>query len=85
MTTTIVSSKGQVIIPKAVRETHHWEPGQELEVLELGNGVLLRPVSSFEPTSLQDVAGSLEIQGSARSLDDMNAAIQKGALGRKKG
>lgn len=85
MTRTIVSNKGQVIIPKAVRETHHWEPGQELEVLEIGNGVLLRPVSNFAPTSLEDVAGSLTIQGNARSLDDMNAAIQKGTEDRKKG
>jgi bifunctional DNA-binding transcriptional regulator/antitoxin component of YhaV-PrlF toxin-antitoxin module len=29
METTKLSSKGQVIIPKAMRAAHHWDAGQE--------------------------------------------------------
>ncbi len=43
METTRLSSKGQVIIPKAVRSAHQWGVGLELEVIEMGDGVLLRP------------------------------------------
>lgn len=29
---TRLSSKGQIILPKAVRDTHHWEPGADFSV-----------------------------------------------------
>ncbi|PZN73131.1 MAG: hypothetical protein DM484_23225 [Candidatus Methylumidiphilus alinenensis] len=29
METTRLSSKGQVILPKSVRDAHHWSPGSE--------------------------------------------------------
>lgn len=83
MTTTKVSSKGQVIIPKALRESHKWTPGQELQVLEMGNGILLCPVSRMKPTDLDEVAGCLPSKGKAKSLADMENAISQGARARK--
>jgi AbrB family looped-hinge helix DNA binding protein len=79
MTTTKLSSKGQVIIPKSVRSSRHWLAGQELQVLETGNGILLQPVSGFASVSLEEVAGSLKGSGKARSLADMERAIARGA------
>ena len=38
---TMVSTKGQVILPKAIREKLKWKPGTELNVEETPNGVLL--------------------------------------------
>lgn len=79
METTRLSSKGQVIIPKAIRESRHWSPGMELQVLDTGDGILLKPMAPFDVTSLQDVAGCLKRdRGSALSLVEMNAAIRKG-------
>ncbi len=39
---TKVSAKGQVVIPKNVRDRLHWEPGTELEVIDGPAGVMLR-------------------------------------------
>lgn len=39
---TRLSAKGQVVIPKDVRERLGWLQGSELEVVETGEGVLLR-------------------------------------------
>ncbi len=81
MTTTKLSSKGQVIIPKPIRSSHHWEPGQELVVIDTGDGILLKPATLFDETSLGDVAGCLKYTGPRKSLADMDVAIRKGAKG----
>lgn len=80
MPMTTLSSKGQVIIPKHIRAVRHWEPGQELEVVELDDGVLLKPRSAFPAMKVDEVAGFLAYQGPAKSLADMDEAIRKGAL-----
>jgi AbrB family looped-hinge helix DNA binding protein len=43
--TTVVSTKGQVILPKAIRDGKGWRPGQQLIVEETRDGVLMRPAS----------------------------------------
>jgi AbrB family looped-hinge helix DNA binding protein len=78
MTTTKISSKGQVIIPKSVRTSHQWGVGQELQVIEMGHGILLRPAGDFEPTSFEEVAGCLKRPGKAKSLEEMEKAIALG-------
>ena len=35
METTKLSSKGQVVLPKSVRDAHKWQPGAEFAVEEL--------------------------------------------------
>ncbi|MFH1123439.1 MAG: AbrB/MazE/SpoVT family DNA-binding domain-containing protein [Pseudomonadota bacterium] len=44
METTRLSEKGQIVIPKRVRESHAWEPGIEFVIEELEDGVKLKPV-----------------------------------------
>jgi AbrB family looped-hinge helix DNA binding protein len=55
--TTRLSSKGHVIIPKAVRSAHRWEAGLDFLVIDTGDGILLKPKAPFEATVLADVAG----------------------------
>lgn len=78
MTNTRLSSKGQVIIPKVVRESHHWRSGQTLEVIDTPEGVLLRSKPPFAPTTLDEVAGSLPYAGPTVTLDEMEQAIAEG-------
>ncbi len=79
METTKLSSKGQIILPKSVRESHHWSAGMEFVIEDTPDGVMLRPAKSFSPTRLQDVIGCMGYTGPARSLEDMEAAIAEGA------
>ena len=78
MNTTKLSSKGQVIIPKPVRAAHHWEAGQELIVVDMGDGVLLKPKAPFTETHIDDVASCLKFKGKAKTVEDMEKAIGKG-------
>jgi len=79
MSSTVLSSKGQVIIPKAVRAAHHWEAGQRLEVVDAEDGVLLKSAKPFSETTIDDVAACLRYEGKAKTLADMEQAISKGA------
>mgnify|MGYP000037106076 FL=1 len=74
-----LSSKGQIVIPKAIRAAHQWEVGQKLELIDTGDGILLRPERPFPRTSIEAVAGILKYTGKPKSLEDMEAAIKKGA------
>jgi AbrB family looped-hinge helix DNA binding protein len=78
METTKLSSKGQVIIPKPFRTAHRWEPGQELVVIDTGDGVLLKPKTPFHETNIEDVASCLRYAGEPKTLNDMEQAIRQG-------
>jgi AbrB family looped-hinge helix DNA binding protein len=80
MTQTILSSKGQIIIPKPIRNAHHWKPGQRLEVIESGDGILLKAVEPFPAATLAEVTACLHYQGEPKSLTDMEEAIRQGAM-----
>jgi AbrB family looped-hinge helix DNA binding protein len=73
--TTVVSTKGQVILPKPMREQRGWGPGTRLTVEETADGILLKPAPLFEPTQPEDVFGSLKYDGPPLSVEDMDAAI----------
>jgi AbrB family looped-hinge helix DNA binding protein len=83
MDTTRLSSKGQVILPKAVREARNWQPGTEFTVEQVDDGVLLRPVKPFRPTTLEEVVGCTGYRGPAKSLDDMERAVARGVKERR--
>src|SRR5581483_120933 len=57
--TTTVSSKGQVILLKAIREQRQWPAGTELMVENTPDGVLLKARPVFTPARPKDVFGSL--------------------------
>ena len=59
MATTKLSSKGQIIIPKALREAYNWQAGLEFAVIDTGDGILLKPTPTFAATTLEQVAGCL--------------------------
>lgn len=78
MEVTHLSSEGQVTIPKALRDAHHWLAGQELIVVNMGDGILLKPKKPFPETTLKQVAGYLKYRGTPKSLEDMERAIRQG-------
>lgn len=76
---TRLSTKGQLIIPKEIRDRFGWEPGLEV-TLEEGDGFLvLRPVADLPETRLEDLVGCAGYHGPRRSLAEMEAAVARAA------
>jgi AbrB family looped-hinge helix DNA binding protein len=76
MKTPRLSSKGQVIIPKDLREAHGWEGGQELMVTDVGDDILLKTNSPFQETTLENVAGCMQYSGQRKRLEEIEDAIR---------
>lgn len=83
MARTRLSSKGQVIIPKEVRERHGWRAGLELEVEDHGDAVVLREVNRFPPTTVEEVYGCLKYDGPPATVEEMDEAVMREAMKRK--
>lgn len=74
--TTILSMKGQVILPKAIRTELHWGAGTRLRVEHTPDGVLLKPLTRiFAQTRPETVFGCLPVPGKAKSLEQMEAGV----------
>jgi AbrB family looped-hinge helix DNA binding protein len=80
METVKLSSKGQVVLPKWVRDARGWEPGTEFAVQEVPEGILLRPLRPFRSTSFAQVFGCLMYTGRAKTLlmDEWPAILLRG-------
>jgi AbrB family looped-hinge helix DNA binding protein len=73
-----VSTKGQIVLPKAIRDRRKWAPGTELTVEETPDGVLLKTAPHFAPTKIEDVAGMLRDKSQASrvvSIEEMDEAV----------
>ena len=72
---TTVSTKGQIILPKAIRQALHWKAGMRLVVENTPEGVLLKPVPAFAETRPGDVFGCLGSAGAPKSLVELEAGV----------
>lgn len=72
MATATISSKGQVTIPKAIRDKYHLESGDKIEFLEDTQGVVtIWPVTQ----SITKLKGMIAKQEKPVSIEEMNRAI----------
>ncbi len=74
---TVVSTKGQVILPQAIRKRRQWTAGTKLIVEDTPEGVLLKARPFFPPSKPEDVFGSLHTGEPAKTLEEMDAAIME--------
>lgn len=72
---TTVSTKGQVILPKSIRQRRNWDAGTRLLVEETPDGILLRQAPAFAPTTPDQVFGLLATTRPPVSLEDMDTAV----------
>ncbi|MDG2533386.1 AbrB/MazE/SpoVT family DNA-binding domain-containing protein [Sphingomonas sp. HITSZ_GF] len=77
---TTLSAKGQVVIPKEVRDALGLLPGQVLEVVRTGNGVLLTPQRRKSGRTAEEIFARIrEIappwNGPPVSIEDMDRAV----------
>jgi len=54
---TLLSERGQVVIPKKIRESIHLNKGDELEIEVKGDAIVLKPLKRFKAKKWQDYAG----------------------------
>jgi AbrB family looped-hinge helix DNA binding protein len=81
---TKMSAKGQVVIPKAIRDRLQWKEGASLEVVETGSGVLLRASGTArERISIDEFRRRHPPQaGPHLSLEQMDEAVAREAARR---
>ena len=73
--TTTISTKGQVILPKAIRRALRWEAGMRLVVENTLEGVLLKPMPVFVEAGPEEVFGRLACNSAPKSLAEMEAGV----------
>jgi AbrB family looped-hinge helix DNA binding protein len=79
MARTRLSSKGQVVLPKEVRDLQGWPAGTELEVESQGNVVVLRPARLHPRTTLDEVIGCVPYDGPPVPVEEMDAGVDAAA------
>jgi AbrB family looped-hinge helix DNA binding protein len=72
MSTTTISSKGQVVIPRHLREKHRLTPGVRLHVEETRNGLVL---SRAAPASTSRKGGWRALRGCAKGTGALRAHL----------
>jgi len=79
METVKLSSKGQIVIPKAMRDDMHLPPGTEFVISMTETGLALTPKILFPKTSDREVRGFLAKRGQILPNDaDIKARIKAG-------
>ncbi|HIG75279.1 MAG TPA: AbrB/MazE/SpoVT family DNA-binding domain-containing protein [Bacteroidetes bacterium] len=71
MPSTRVGRRGQLTIPKAVRQSLGLSEGDHVAFVQHGDGVVLRPVRQ----SLRDLRGSVPVDG-PQDLDAVRASVR---------
>ena len=82
METTLLSTKGQIVLPKAMRTSRSWGPGTKFLVDETGDGILLRPAGRFPEADLEQVAGCLRSKRKPKTPAQMGTAIRREVIRR---
>ncbi|MCI4588887.1 AbrB/MazE/SpoVT family DNA-binding domain-containing protein [Sphingobium sp. BYY-5] len=76
---TILSAKGQIVIPKDVRDQLGYMTGQPFEVVTMGDSVLLRPERKMSGRSFDEIMAEfyarIKYDGPPVSIEEMNETI----------
>ena len=87
MSTLLVSSKGQIVLPAALRRRLGMGAGARLEVVELPAGLKLRVVRAVQAADVTGMAGMVKApsRGVPRKLQDFDPAslVARGGRGRR--
>ncbi|MBI4754507.1 MAG: AbrB/MazE/SpoVT family DNA-binding domain-containing protein [Betaproteobacteria bacterium] len=76
METIKLSSRGQIVIPKDIREQARLAEGMEFSIVFEGGEIRLRPVPGIQPSTHAEAAGCLYRPGrAAMSAEETEAAI----------
>jgi len=71
-----LTTKGQITLPKALRDSMHLKTGDKIIFEELDNGAYLLKARTTDVSVLK---GCIAYRGAPATLDDMDAAIAENA------
>lgn len=71
-----ISSKGQIVIPKEVRDDLHWDSGVELILLMTEQGVMLRTKAQVEKYPAKSLRGFLQYKGEKVSTEQLCQPVE---------
>jgi AbrB family looped-hinge helix DNA binding protein len=72
-----LSRKGQLFIPREIRDRHGWVEGVELVLSDQDDCVVLRSMRRFPETTLEELVGCTGYKGPALTLEEMEAGIAR--------
>ncbi len=75
MATTTVSSKGQIVIPRHLREKHRLTSGVRLQIRETDEGLILSPVERERSSARQ--SGWRALRGSAKGAEALKQHLDE--------
>lgn len=79
VTTITLSSKGQVVIPKEIRDELHWLAGTQITLISSASGVTLKAVPNKTGRKLEDLIGMLKYEGPPLSIEELCKPVDYGA------
>ena len=74
--TVTLSSKGQVVIPKEIREELHWVAGTELTLVSNALGVTIKAMPKKTGRNLADLIGMLKHDGPPLATEELCRPIE---------
>lgn len=74
--TITLSSKGQLVIPKEVRDELHWKAGTELTLISSASGVTLKALPKKTGRNLADLIGMLKHDGTPLSTEELCKPVE---------
>ena len=78
MDVVLISTKGQIVLPVAVRRALGLKPGMRVQVKVEGKRATITPTPAGKPSSLAAVQAVLDYKGPAVSVDDMRVTDYEG-------
>ena len=74
--TVTLSSKGQVVIPKEIRDELHWEGGTELTLVSNASGVTIKAMPKKTGRNLADLIGMLKHDGPPLATEELCRPVE---------
>lgn len=74
----LISTKGQIVLPIAVRRALGLKPGMRVDVKHDGKKVLVTPAPAKKTTSLQEIQALLQYDGPTVPVSAMRVTDYKG-------
>lgn len=79
--TLTLSSKGQVVIPKEIRDELHWDAGTRITLVSSASGVTLKTAPKKNCRRQEDLIGMLKHDGPPLSTEDLCKPVDYSADG----